>query len=131
MGATVDWLGERMGATVLSKALPVFIGPGGAAAGPVVLHVGVSFTDEPTDGATYEPTDGATVDPYPACASANVLGRAKTVASTIVASFMGCPSRCLDKRQPHHLFDRSIKSSLSAAGAARLFTSRRGRDHSI
>ena len=91
MGAGVDWLGEGMGATVLPKALPAFIGPGGAAAGPVVLHVGVSFKVEPTDGATYEPTDGATVDPYPegpACASANVLGRAKTVASTIVLSFM-------------------------------------------
>jgi hypothetical protein len=91
VGAAVDWLGERMGATVLPKALPAFIGPGGAAAGLVVLHVGVSFTDEPTDGATYEPTDGATVDPYPespSCASAKVLGRAKTVASTIVLSFM-------------------------------------------
>jgi hypothetical protein len=65
VGAAVDWLGERTGATVLPKALPALIGPGGEAAGPVVLHVGVSFTDEPTDGATYEPTDGATVDPYP------------------------------------------------------------------
>ena len=132
VGAGVDWPGEGMGATVLPKALPAFIGPGGAAAGPVVLHVGVSFTVEPTDGATYEPTDGATVDPYPegpACASANVLGRAKTVASTIVLSFMGYPSRCPHKRQPHRLFDRSTKSSLSAPKAARPFTSRRASDH--
>jgi hypothetical protein len=65
VGAAVDWLGERIGATVLPKSLPAFIGPGAGAAGPVVLQVGVSFTVEPTDGATYEPTDGATVDPYP------------------------------------------------------------------
>jgi hypothetical protein len=61
------------------------------AAGPVVLHVGISF-DESTDGAAYEPTEGATTDPYPespgACASANVLVRVKTVASAIVVSFM-------------------------------------------
>jgi hypothetical protein len=91
VAATVDRLGARMGATVLGKALPAVIGLGIGAAGPVVLHVGVSFTEEPIEGATYEPTDGATVDPYPetpACASANVLGRAKTVASAIVVSFM-------------------------------------------
>ena len=61
------------------------------AAGPVVLHVGISF-DEPTEGAAYEPTEGATTDPYPespgACASANVLVRVKAVASAIVVSFM-------------------------------------------
>jgi len=65
VGANVDWPGERMGATVFPKALPAVPGPGMAAAGPVLLHVGVSFTYEPTDGATYEPTEGATVDPYP------------------------------------------------------------------
>ena len=114
---TADRLGAPMGATVLPKALPAVIGAGIGAAGPVVLHVGVSFTEEPTVGATYEPTDGATVDPYPetpACASANVLGKAKTVASTIVLSFMRCPSRCPDNGQPRGLFDRSIKSSLGA-----------------
>jgi hypothetical protein len=63
--ATVDRLGARMGATVLGEALPAVIGLGIWAAGPVVLHVGVSFTEEPIEGATYEPTDGATVDPYP------------------------------------------------------------------
>jgi hypothetical protein len=114
VAATLDRLGEGMGASVLPKALPT-AGPGIGAAGPVVLHVGVAlFTYEPTVGATYEPTDGATDDPYPespACASAAVLERAKAVANAIVLSFMRCPSCCFDKRQPHRLLDRSIKSS--------------------
>ena len=41
---TADRLGVGMGATVLGKALPAVIGLGIGAAGPVVLHVGVSFT---------------------------------------------------------------------------------------
>lgn len=89
LGAIIDPLRKRMEARVFPKALPTVLGLG--AAGPVVLHVGVGFTTEPTDGATYEPTDGATDDPYPespACASAAVLERAKAVANAIVLSFM-------------------------------------------
>src|ERR1700687_1560792 len=110
--ANTDPLRKCMEARVFPKALPPL---GKGAAGPVVLHVGVGFTDEPTDGATYEPTDGATDDPYPEspglCASANVLESAEAVASTIVLSFMRCPSCRLDKRQSYRLFDRSINSS--------------------
>ena len=98
MGANTDPLRKCMEARVFPKALPIL---GKGAAGPVVLHVGVGFTDEPTDGATYEPTDGATDDPYPespACASAAVLERAKAVANAIVLIFMRCPSCCLDNR---------------------------------
>ena len=112
VGANTDPLRKCMEARVFPKALPIL---GKGAAGPVVLHVGVGFTDEPTDGATYEPSDGATDDPYPEspglCASANVLESAEAVASTIVLSFMSCPSCCLDKRQSCRLFDRSINSS--------------------
>ena len=101
MAANLARLGERMGASVLPKAL-LTAGLGMGAAGPVVLHVGVAlFTYEPTDGVTYEPTDGATDDPYPespACASAAVLERAKAVANAIVLSFMRYPSCCIDKR---------------------------------
>jgi hypothetical protein len=91
--AIIDPLRKRMEARVFLKALPT-VGLG--AAGPVVLHVGVGFTTEPTDGATYEPTEGATDDPYPespACASAAVLERAKAVANAIVLSFMFLSSR--------------------------------------
>jgi hypothetical protein len=100
-----------MGTKLFAEALPTMLGLAIGAAGPVVLQVG-GFRYEPTDGAAYEPTDGATVDPYPespACANAKLLGRARAAASTIVVSFMRCPSCCLDKRQPHRLFDRSIK----------------------
>jgi hypothetical protein len=85
-----------MEARLFRKALPAILGLG--AAGPVVLHVGVGFTTEPTDGATYEPTDGATDDPYPespACASAAVLERAKAVANAIILSFMFLSFRIL------------------------------------
>jgi len=82
VGANVDPLGLRMGARVFPEAFPT-LGPGTAPVVPGVLHVGVLFTDEPTDGATDDPFPES-----PACASANVLGRAKTVASTIVVSFM-------------------------------------------
>ena len=93
MAANLARLGERMGASVLPKAL-LTAGLGIGAAGPVVLHVGVALF-------TYEPTDGATDDPYPespACASAAVLERAKAVANAIVLSFMRYPSCCIDKR---------------------------------
>ena len=100
MAANLARLGERMGVSVLPKAL-LTAGLGIGAAGPVVLHVGVAlFTYEPTEGVTYEPTDGATDDPYPespACASAAVLERAKAVANAIVLSFMRYPSCCIDK----------------------------------
>jgi hypothetical protein len=112
VAANLARLGERMGASVLPKAL-LTAGLAIGAAGPVVLHVGVAlFTYEPTEGVTYEPTDGATDDPYPespACASAAVLERAKAVANAIVLSFMRYPSCC--NRQAHRLLDRSIKSS--------------------
>ena len=64
VGANVDPLGLRMGARVFPEAFPT-LGPGTAPVVPGVLHVGVLFTDEPTDGATDEPTDGATTDPPP------------------------------------------------------------------
>jgi prepilin-type processing-associated H-X9-DG protein len=88
VGANVDPLGLRMGARVFPEAFPT-LGPVTAPVVPGVLHVGVLFTDEPTDGATDEPTDGATTDPPPkVCASASVLVRANAVASAIVVSFM-------------------------------------------
>jgi prepilin-type processing-associated H-X9-DG protein len=88
VGANVDPLGLRMGARVFPEGFPT-LGPGTAPVVPGVLHVGVLFTDEPTDGATDEPTDGATTDPPPkVCASASVLVRANAVASAIVVSFM-------------------------------------------
>jgi hypothetical protein len=88
VGANVDPLGLRMGARVFPEGFPT-LGPGTAPVVPGVLHVGMLFTDEPTDGATDEPTDGATTDPPPkVCASANVLVRANAVASAIVVSFM-------------------------------------------
>ena len=87
MGVNVDPLGEPLGARVFPEAFPALgVGPEGLG----LLKVGTWFV-EPTDGATDEPTDGATDDPLPespACASANVLERAKAVASTIVLSFM-------------------------------------------
>ena len=91
-GANVDPLGSAMrGARAFPEKFRKKCGLVVVAAGPVVLHVGISL-DEPTDGAAYEPTEGATTDPYPespgACASANVLVRVKTVASAIVVSFM-------------------------------------------
>src|ERR1700716_185182 len=91
VGAKVDPLGLRIGARVLPEALPTLLGLVIGATGEVVLHVGVLFTYERTDGDTYEPTDGATDDPLPEsplCASANVLVRANAVASAIVVSFM-------------------------------------------
>jgi hypothetical protein len=87
VGVNVDPLGEPLGARVFPEAFPALgVGPEGLE----LLKVGTWFV-EPTDGATDEPTDGATDDPLPespACASANVLERAKAVASTIVLSFM-------------------------------------------
>jgi hypothetical protein len=80
-----------MGARLFPEAFPTILGLVIGATGKVVLHVGVLFTYEPTDGETYEPTDGATDDPYPdvpACASAAVPERANAVANTIVVSFM-------------------------------------------
>ena len=95
---------------------------GRAVAGPVFLHVGTTFVEPTVAG--YEPTEGATTDPYPpvplACASANVLVRVKAVVSTIVLSFMRCPSCCLDQGQPRRLSYRSLNSSLSAMEAAKL-----------
>ena len=82
------------------------------ATGKVVLHVGVLFTYEPTDGETYEPTDGATDDPnpeVPACASAAVPARANAVATTIVVSFKVVSFLVVDRSQPLRLLDRSIK----------------------
>src|ERR1700704_5070637 len=88
VGANVDPLGLRMGARVFPEAFPT-LGPVTAPVVPGVLHVGVLFTDEPTDGATDEPTDGATTDPPPkVCATASVLVRENAVASAIVVSFM-------------------------------------------
>lgn len=101
---------------MLPKALPTVLGAGIGAAGPVVLHVGVAFTDDPIGGATYEPTDGATLDPYPdspACANANVLVSVNADASAIVVSFMVLSFVVKDKRQPRRLFNRSIKPSLA------------------
>jgi len=49
-----------MGARVFPEAFPI-LGLVTALVVPGVLHVGVLFTDEPTD----EPTDGATTDPPP------------------------------------------------------------------
>ena len=118
-----------MGASVFPEAFPTILGLVIGATGKVVLHVGVLFTYEPTDGETYEPTDGATDDPYPevpACASAAVPERANAVANTIVVSFMVVSFLCsLDKRQPHRLPDRSIKIFFKRDGAA---DSRRHRD---
>ena len=64
VGASVDPLGLGMGARVFPETFPT-LGAGTAPVVPGVLHVGVLFTDEPTDGATDEPTDGATTDPPP------------------------------------------------------------------
>jgi hypothetical protein len=79
VGVNVDPLGEPLGARVFPEAFPALgVGPEGLE----LLKVGTWFV---------EPTDGATDDPLPespACASANVLERAKAVASTIVLSFM-------------------------------------------
>ena len=80
VGANVDPLGLRMGARVFPEAFPI-LGLVTALVVPGVLHVGVLFTDEPTDGATADP-------PPKVCASASVLVRANAVASAIVVSFM-------------------------------------------
>ena len=81
------------GAKLFPKALPTAGALGRGAAGPVFLHVGTTFVEPTVAG--YDPTEGATTDPYPAvpsaCASANVLVRAKAVASAIVVTFMRCP----------------------------------------
>jgi hypothetical protein len=118
-GINVDPLGLRMGASVFPDAFPAILGLVIGATGKVVLHVGVLFTYEPTDGETYEPTAGATDDPYPevpACASAAVPERANALANTIVH---GCVLPCrLDGRQPHRLLDRSIKIFFKRDGAA-------------
>ena len=82
MGVNVDPLGEALGARVFPEGFPTLgVGPEGLG----LLNVRGDF--EPTDCPTDEPTD----DPLPespACASANVLERAKAVASTIVLSFI-------------------------------------------
>jgi hypothetical protein len=125
VAANLARLGERMGVSVLPKAL-LTAGLGIGAAGPVVLHVGVAlFTYEPTEGVTYEPTDGATDDPYPespACASAAVLERAKAVANATVSFIV---VSLFAQRTTAPSFRRSLNSSLSAIEAAKLFTSRR------
>lgn len=72
-------------------AFPTVFGLLIGAAGPVELHVGVLFADDPTEGATDDPTDGATDEPLPEspfCARANELVRAKAPANPIVVSFM-------------------------------------------
>jgi hypothetical protein len=66
------------------------------------------------------------VNPYPevpACASAAVPERANAVATTIVVSFKVVSFLVVDRSQPHHLLDRSIKifSKRDEAAAAMRF----------
>jgi hypothetical protein len=116
-------LGARIGAKVLPKALPTVGTLGRGAAGPVFRHVGTTFVEPTVAG--YDPTEGATTDPYPAvpspCASANVLVRAKAVASAIVVTFMTISF--LSQIGDHRTV--TIKIFFSAIEAAKLFTSRR------
>jgi hypothetical protein len=98
VGVRVEPLGEAFGPSVLPDGLMVlFPTPPGAG-----LAVVLPFTEEPVvmplaagpPAAELPPAELPT-EPPPAppalCASANVLESAKTVASSIVLSFIGCP----------------------------------------